>query len=117
MHTPISIYQAKLCSLQYFNDSIFISGLRKLSLIGLDGMPKLTDTLFRLVLSHMRLSHLILSSGDPITTLTVDGVRSLLNGPFAESIAKFPFKNWSIASCSKEEFLQLSKEFRSSDML
>ncbi len=41
-------------------------GLKKLSLKGLDKMPKITDTLFSLVLSKMQLRELVLTSEEPV---------------------------------------------------
>lgn len=80
-------------------------------------MPKITDTLFRLVISRIRLQSLILHSFAPVKSVTVDGIRSLLNGPFAETIESFPFDDWSLYNCPEKKFLKLSKEFRSYDMV
>lgn len=42
---------------------------------------------------------------------------SMCEGPFAESIEKFPFDKWSLANVSAQEFGEMEKQFRSYDMM
>ncbi len=57
----------------------FISGLKKLTLKGLDQMPNITDALFSLVLAKMSLSHLIIGSDKPLEKVMSSLLKFLLN--------------------------------------
>lgn len=52
----------------------FVVDLKKLTLKGLDKMPKVTDTLFKIVLKRMKLTHLILTSDRPLHKVGGGGV-------------------------------------------
>lgn len=95
----------------------FLIGLKKLSLLGLEQMNGLSNDLFRHVISQLKLTHLYLNSAKPLQNVTVEGIRSLQAGPFGQSIIKFPFKDWSLDSCTPQQFELLSKEFRSYEMI
>ncbi|ODM95794.1 putative RNA-binding protein EEED8.10 [Orchesella cincta] len=100
-------------------DPVFLKlkKLKKLELKNLDEMPKITDTIFRLVLRHMKLTHLILSSECPLDNITAQGIQSLLTGEFASSIEKFPFRDWSLRNMTEEEFHNMEIQFRSYNMV
>lgn len=49
--------------------------------------------------------------------MTLAGIRALLTGDFAHSIAKFPFQGWSLAGVPEESFKELGAAFRSSYMV
>lgn len=51
--------------------------------------------------------------------MTANGIRALLKekGKFCKSIAKFPFRDWSLAGMKNEDFEKLGNEFRSAKML
>lgn len=80
-------------------------------------MPKITDTLFCLVLSKMKLKELELTSDVPVEKVTKKGINALLEGPFAETIERFSFRDWSLANMTGEEFQEMGKKFRSHDMI
>ncbi len=109
-------------------------------------MPKITDTLFSLVLARMNLTRLVLTSEKPLTKvvtvirthliihiklviiftnvflfslqITKLGIDALLKGDeFRESIEKFPFIGWSLADIPAQEFQKLGQQFRSSQMM
>lgn len=46
-------------------------GLKKLSLRNLDGMPKLTNTLFDLVIQHLPLTHFCITTETPLRVAQV----------------------------------------------
>lgn len=107
-------------------------------------MPKLTDTLFRMVLRHMPLRELylcsmrdsvksvliacLISTYEIICTtelvalsllslqITIAGLKSLKTGIFAKSIEIFRLK-LNLENVRVEEVEQLEKEFRSSQMI
>ncbi len=49
--------------------------------------------------------------------MTKKGIMALLAGPFAETIERFPFRDWSLAGLTAEEFQEIEKKFRSYDMI
>lgn len=49
---------------------VLLSGLRKLSLLGLENMPKITDTAFKLVFRHLPLTHFELGSKSAVSTVS-----------------------------------------------
>ncbi len=55
-----------LCVLKMCAYFCVVVDLKKLTLKGLDQMPKITDTLFSLVLSKMQLRELVLTSAEPV---------------------------------------------------
>ncbi len=49
--------------------------------------------------------------------MTKKGILALLDGPFAETIERFPFRDWSLADMTPEEFQEMGRKFRSYDMI
>lgn len=49
--------------------------------------------------------------------VTPAGIRALLTGDFANSIAKFPFQGWSMAGVPEECLKEIGAAFRSTFMV